>query len=103
MPEIPNVPYLDVVAAMNDANDTLTLFCVNRDLSRDLSASISIRGFVPAKASAQVLYSSSIYDQNDEVHPEAVRPRTEPMAVNSPLFSYIFRHESVTVIQLKHH
>ena len=101
IPEVPNVPYLDVVTAMNDANDTVTLFCVNRDLSRDLSASISIRGFVPSKATAQALYSSSIYDQNDEVHPEAVRPRTEALGINSPLFSYIFRHESVTVIQLK--
>lgn len=101
LPEIPSVPYLDVVAALNDAKDTLVLFCVNRELARDLSADISISGFVPREATAQVLYSSSIYDQNDEVHPHAVEPRTESITVNLPRFSYKFRHESVTVIQFK--
>jgi alpha-L-arabinofuranosidase len=101
LPEIPNVPYLDVVAALNDAKDTLTLFCVNRELSRDLSTDISISGFVPEKAKSQVLYSSSIYDQNDEVNPEAVRPKTESLTVKSPRFSYKSANESVTVIQFK--
>ncbi len=101
IPEIPNVPYLDVVAAVNDAKDTLTLFCVNRDLARDLSADISLNGFVPASAKVTTLFSSSIYDRNDELHPEAVHPRSEPVTIQSPKFQYTFRHESVTVIQLK--
>lgn len=101
LPEIPNVAYLDVVAALNDSKDTLTLFCVNRDLSRDLSADISIRGFLPGRATAQMLYSFSIYDRNDEVSPDGVHPVTASLTVNSPLFSYRFRHESVTVIQFK--
>ncbi len=101
IPEIPNVPYLDVVAAVNDAKDTLTLFCVNRDLARDLSADISLNGFVPASAKVTTLFSSSIYDQNDELHPEAVHPHSEPVTIQSPKFQYTFRHESVTVIQLK--
>jgi len=100
-PEIPNVPYLDVVAALNDAKDALTLFCVNRDLSRDLTADISLRGFVPASAKATTLFSSSIYDQNDELHPQAVHSRPEPLTIHSPKFQYTFRHESVTVIQLQ--
>jgi alpha-N-arabinofuranosidase len=101
IPEIPNVPYLDVVAALNDAKDTVTLFCVNRDLSRDLSADISLRGFVPSNAKATTLFSQSIYDQNDELHPQAVHPRSEPVTIHSPKFQYTFRHESVTVIQLQ--
>jgi alpha-L-arabinofuranosidase len=101
IPEIPNVPYLDVVAALNDAEDTLLLFCVNRDLARDISVNISLNGFVPANAKATTLFSSSIYDQNDELHPEAVHPRSEPITIHSPRFQYTFRHESVTVMQLK--
>jgi alpha-N-arabinofuranosidase len=101
IPEIPNVPYLDVVGALNDSKDRLTLFCVNRDLARDLAADISLSGFVPASAEVTTLFSTSIYDQNDETHPEAVHPRSEPMTVQSPRFRYTFRHESVTVIQLK--
>ncbi|MGH9914748.1 MAG: alpha-L-arabinofuranosidase C-terminal domain-containing protein, partial [Pyrinomonadaceae bacterium] len=36
LPNIKDVPYLDVVAALNDAGDKLTLFCVNRHLTRDI-------------------------------------------------------------------
>src|ERR1700688_2149739 len=100
LPDILNVPYLDVVAVLNDAKNTLTLFCVNRHLSRDLSADVSLHGFIPARATVQTLYSSSIYDQNDETHPEAVHPHSEPLTADSPEFLYTFRHESVTVIQL---
>jgi alpha-L-arabinofuranosidase len=101
IPEIPKVPYLDVLAALNEAKDTLTLFCVNRDLARDLPADFSLHGFVPASAKVTTLFSSSIYDQNDELHPEAVHPRSEPITVHSQKFQYTFRRESVTVIQLK--
>jgi alpha-N-arabinofuranosidase len=101
IPEIPKVPYLDVVAGLNDAKDTLTIFCVNRDLTRDLPADLSLNGFVPATAKVTTLFSASIYDQNDELHPEAVHPRSEPITIHSPRFQYTFRHESVTVIQLK--
>jgi alpha-L-arabinofuranosidase len=101
IPEIPDVPYLDVVAALNESGDTLTLFCVNRHLERDLVADISLRHFVPARAKVTTLYSSSIYDQNDEVNPEAVHPRSESIAIHSPNFQYTFRHESVIVIQLQ--
>jgi alpha-N-arabinofuranosidase len=101
IPEIPKVPYLDVVAGLNDAKDTLTIFCVNRDLTRDLPADLSLNGFVPASAKVTTLFSASIYDQNDELHPEAVHPRSEPITIHSPRFQYTFRHESVTVIQLK--
>jgi alpha-L-arabinofuranosidase len=74
---------------------------VNRDLARDLSADISLTGFAPASAKVTTLFSSSIFDQNDELHPEAVHPRSEPVTIHSPKFQYTFRHESVTVIQLK--
>jgi alpha-N-arabinofuranosidase len=101
IPEIPKAPYLDVVAAVSETKETLTLFCVNRDLTRDLSADFSLTGFVPASAKVTMLFSSSIYDQNDELHSEAVHPRSEPVTIHSQKFQHTFRHESVTVIQLK--
>jgi alpha-L-arabinofuranosidase len=101
LPEIPQVPYLDVVAGLNERQDTLTLFCVNRDLTRDLSADISVIAFVPAKVTATALFSSSVYDRNDELHPEAVHPRSESLTIDAPRFQYTFRHASVTVIQLR--
>src|SRR5262249_10187347 len=69
LPTIPDVPYLDVVAAVNDRRDTLTLFIVNRHLTRDIAARISITGFSPAgDGSVETLYASNVYDKNDEAH-----------------------------------
>ena len=48
LPSIPDVPYLDVVAASNEAGDKLTLFCVNRHVTQDIAARISVAGFAPA-------------------------------------------------------
>jgi alpha-N-arabinofuranosidase len=102
LPDIPNVAYLDVVAALNRSGDRLTLFCVNRHLDRDLPAVISIDGFTPAAdAAVETLFSNSIYDVNDEMRPEAVTPKREIAAVHGSQLNFTFRHESVTRIELR--
>lgn len=102
LPDIANVPYLDVIAALNDSGDKLTLFCVNRHLSRDITARIDIKGFEhEADVTATALYSQSIYDKNDEVNPEAIRPRPSTFTTGSGLFDYTFRPTSVTVIRFE--
>jgi alpha-N-arabinofuranosidase len=98
---IPDVPYLDVVAALNDAGDKLTLFCVNRHLRKDIAGHISITGFAVApEGSAETLLASSIYDKNEEGHPEAVAPRESTVKAQGTKLDYGFRHASVTVIEL---
>jgi alpha-N-arabinofuranosidase len=89
------------VAALNDAGDTLTLFCVNRHLDRDLTASIGLKGFsAKANAQVQVLRSDSIYDSNDEVDPEHIVPVPGTAHVAADKVDFTFAHESVTVITL---
>ena len=101
LPLIPDVPYLDVVAAVNEKKGKLTIFCVNRHLTRDIAAHISIAGFAPAQeGSEQALFASSIYEKNDEAHPEAVIPREGAVQVEGAKLDYTFRHESITVIEL---
>jgi alpha-N-arabinofuranosidase len=101
LPEISNVPYLDVVAALNEAGDRLTLFCVNRHLNQDLSGTISVSGFTPkGHASIDSLFSTSIYDANSEDEPEAVTPAHSDVRLNGTELKYTFRHESVTRIEL---
>ncbi len=101
IPEIREVPFLDVVAALNDSGGRLTLFCVNRDTHRDLPATISISGFKPSRpARVQTLSASSIYQPNDELRPEAVRPVESTLEVTAPSFEYLFPRASVTVIVL---
>ncbi len=102
IPDIPDVPYLDVVAALNDAGDRLTLFVVNRHLERDLPTEVRVNNFDPAaEARLQTLSAVSIYQPNDEVRPEAVLPTPGVIQVPGPRFQHIFRRASVTVMELR--
>jgi alpha-N-arabinofuranosidase len=100
LPKIVGVPYLDVVAAINGSENKLTLFCVNRHLTRDLETKINLAGFRPTNATARSMFADSIYEKNDETEPEHIHPRATPLSVESAEFKYTFRHESVTVIEL---
>ncbi len=100
LPKIVGVPYLDVVAAINGSGNKLTLFCVNRHLTRDLETKINLAGFRPTNATARSMFADSIYEKNDETEPEHIHPRATPLSVESAEFKYTFRHESVTVIEL---
>ncbi len=101
LPEILNVPYLDVVAALSKTGNRLTIFCVNRHLREDIPAVISIAGFNPqASGSVESIYASSIYESNDEVRPELIRPVSSTVEVKNSQVEYTFRHESVTRIEL---
>jgi alpha-N-arabinofuranosidase len=101
LPEIPKVPYLDLLAVLNKAGDRLTLFCVNRDLTRDIAAAITINGFqADGKTAVESLSAPSIYDVNDETRPEAIVPVDSTFDVHGADFAYTFRHESVTRIEL---
>jgi alpha-N-arabinofuranosidase len=102
LPSIPDVPYLDVVAALNDTRDKLILFGVNRHLTQDITAQISIAGFASEDVGRlQTLSSISIYDKNDEGHPESVVPQESRVRLQGAKLEHTFRHESVTVIELK--
>ncbi len=99
LPDISGVPYLDVVAALNDSGSALTLFCVNRSLDTDIPAEIHIDGFAAGSiADVQTLAGSSIDDANDEDDPEHVIPAKTRDAVAAGAFRHTFHHESVTVI-----
>ncbi|HYK35594.1 alpha-L-arabinofuranosidase C-terminal domain-containing protein [Alloacidobacterium sp.] len=101
IPDISNVPYLDVVAALNDKGDTLNLFCVNRSLDTDIPADIKVAGFTDAStAEIYTLRSASISDGNDEDDPERVAPEKTEGRVDHGAFGHVFPHESVTRIVL---
>jgi alpha-N-arabinofuranosidase len=98
--EISDVPYLDSVAGLSESADKLTLFCVNRHLTHDIRARISIIGFaVSSEAIVYSLHSDSIYDQNDAEHPAKVQPTEMHIPVTTRTFEYTFPRASVTEIQ----
>ena len=100
-PSIEHVPYLDVVAALNDAGDRLTLFCVNRDVTHDLPAKFDLAGFrAKPNAVAHTVSADSIYEKNDEIHPEQIHPRDASINIGANNFTYVFPQASVTVVEL---
>jgi alpha-N-arabinofuranosidase len=100
-PEIRTVPYLDTVAATNKRGDRLTIFCINRHLTEDIPVTISLNGFdAKANGAVESLYASSIYEGNDEVRPESIKPVQSSVIVERSQLRYTFRHESVTRIDL---
>jgi alpha-N-arabinofuranosidase len=100
-PDIPDVPYLDVVAVANQTGGKITLFGVNRNLNRDISAAIKLSGFTTHSASGKLLAAASIYVGNDDAQPEAVVPQELKLAVSGSTFSYTFPKASVSVIELR--
>ena len=101
LPDISHVPYLDIVAALNKDGSRLTLFCVNRDLTRDLDAGIDVSGFsADGKANITTLTAANIYEANDEESPERVAPKELQVALSGAHLQYKFQHESVTRIEL---
>ena len=100
LPKIESVPYVDVVAALNDDGERLTLFCVNRDLTRNVQVHVHIDGFVPHSAVAHSIHSESLYDKNDETVPERIRPQDSTVDLSSSEFKHDLPRASVTVIEL---
>ena len=102
LPEIADVPYLDVVAALNDSGDALTLFCVNRHLTKDMPATITLNDFAAQPTGrVELLQADSIYERNDELDPENVVPESSHVKLEHNTINYIFPHESVAVITLQ--
>ena len=98
IPEIPDVPWLDVRAAQL-ANGNIALFCVNRSLDRDYQAIIDIHGFKPTgDATVKTISAPSIYDRNDEDNPDAVGVTTDLIKASAST-SYTFPHASVVVLE----
>ena len=101
-PEISDVPYLDVVAEVNQAEDEMTAFCINRHLTEDTAATLQLAGFVAGDtAKVQTLSAKSIYDANDEANPTAVTPIESAAKVEANALRLTFRHASVTRIDLR--
>jgi len=102
LPEIASVPYLDVVAALSKESRTITLFCVNRSLNRDIAAKISLHDFDAARtAKVETLSAENLTDANDEVAPTRVTPVSSVEEMQPDGWLHTFPRTSVTVISLE--
>ncbi|HEV2708748.1 MAG TPA: alpha-L-arabinofuranosidase C-terminal domain-containing protein [Edaphobacter sp.] len=101
LPEIADVPYLDVVAAESAGGESLVLLCVNRHLTQSLTANFDLAslGIKGASAKVTTLAADSILTENDAKEPEKVKPVTHTEAVHGT-FTHKFPNASVTVIEI---
>ena len=104
LPEIPNVPYLDIVAAESEDRSHLILLCVNRHLTRPQAARFDLGNLVPRTGDAKIttISAENILSENDEEAPNRVTPVTRTQPLSGPL-AYTFPNASVTVIELPMH
>jgi alpha-N-arabinofuranosidase len=101
LPDIANTPYLDVVAAESADRSKLLLFCVNRDLARDLTAHLDL-GSLPvagSRATVTTMSTDNILIGNDEHDPNRVVPAARTVALRDAL-TYSFPSASVTLIAI---
>ena len=101
LPEIADVPYLDVVAAESEDHTKLILLCVNRHLTRSETAVIDLSGLGAGGGSAKVttLTAENILVENDEEEPRRVVPVVSSEPVQATL-RHTFPNASVTVLEL---
>lgn len=102
LPEITDVPYLDVTASTTEGGRELLLFCVNRNPQYDLSAKFDFAslGKLQSEAMVSTLQAKSLTVTNTEDAPDTVRPsrRKEPF---KGFFHHSFPAGSVTVITIR--
>ena len=102
LPEIANVPYLDVTAAVSADGKRLLLFCVNRSLNTGANAIFDLAGLnvSPGPVHITTLESDSITAENTEEDPGYVHPMTRTETTTAGDFKHTFPSASVTVLEL---
>ncbi len=101
LPEIKEVPYLDVVATTADNGKKLVLFCVNRHLTRTLTANFDLSTFprLGKEVTIDLLHAEDLHAANTEDSPDGVRPLRTKEALDGN-FQHAFPAGSVTVIEI---
>ncbi|HXJ40331.1 MAG TPA: alpha-L-arabinofuranosidase C-terminal domain-containing protein, partial [Bryobacteraceae bacterium] len=98
-PEIPGVPYLDVLGTVDSARGDVTLFVVNRNPFDAQPASIHLTSFTPVpNVKIWTLSAHSLLDKNDEEHQDAVRPLESRVTMHGMPLHYVFPAGSITAI-----
>ena len=96
-----DAPYLDSVLVMDEENDTLTLFAVNKSLDEKMEISCDMRQFAGYRAKEQMLLThSDLKAVNTQANPNNVVPQAvEPDQPESGVFRTVLPEHSWTAIR----
>jgi alpha-L-arabinofuranosidase len=100
MPPVAGVPTLEAVAVEPPAGDRLWIYVVNRDLTRDASASVAINGLVAHNVTAEVVDGPQFDSANSAVDPNTVTLSTSSLPPGNPL-TYTFPAHSLTRLTVR--
>jgi alpha-N-arabinofuranosidase len=102
IPEIPDVPYLDVLATRDSMRSDLVLFVVNREWKNAMPATVDLTDFEAApEVMVHTLTGGSILEKNDEENPERIRPTASKLRLSGDRLRHTFPAASLTVLIFK--
>lgn len=98
-----DAPYIDSVVVMNEENEELTIFAVNKDLTDDIEISCDLRQFADYKIVEHiVLHHEDLQAINTEAAPNTVSPASTGVSNNdNGQFTALLKSKSWNVIRLK--
>jgi alpha-N-arabinofuranosidase len=97
-PEIPAVPYLDVLGTSDSTSGDFRLFVVNRNPREEQPATVRIQDAKPGRdVRIWQLSAPSLPAKNDEEHQNAVAPRESHATIEGTALRHVFPPASVTV------
>ena len=83
MPGVRNVPNIDLFSALSKDGKTLLVYSVNSSLKESRKLTLSLKGFAPFQASAEILTGSDSTAFNSPESPESVSPKPLPLTLDS--------------------
>ncbi len=102
VPEVENVPYLDVLATRHSKSGKLAIFVVNRNWKDSIASQIKLEHFSPGPVTTvETLAADSLTSMNDVDHPALVHPVESHLKVSGSEIDYRFPPHSVTVLMLE--
>ncbi|MCX7704885.1 MAG: hypothetical protein N2115_01320 [bacterium] len=101
VPQMHNIPYLDVSATFNSATDELCIIAVNRNTEEAIETSIDVRGYqCENKASLLVVDGPDVYAINDfgkdNIHMQQFEEKLETQNLK-----WCFPAHSITALKIK--
>lgn len=101
-PGLPQVPYLDISATTDEANQKFTLAVVNRHPTDDITANIVIEGFKPqASGDLYEINGASMDATNTFADPNQVTTKARKLTNAAANFSQTFPAHSISVLVMR--
>lgn len=97
-----DAPYLDSVCTMNEEEETLTIFAVNKDLEDSMELSCDLRQFKDYQVKEHIMLTHpDLKAENTEEHPDNVTPvRIQNARIENGILHTILQDKSFHVIRL---